>query len=758
MTVSPTLDAILRRTGLTDEQLRSAGVSVGGQSPRPVMVPAESPQPSPGRLNCEEIVRAALGEPRKREGAELLYPCPHPEHHANGDTHPSLKVNPKKNTWACFVCNVSGTAWALAAFLARLDPADKPGVTSWLRERGLLNGKASKPPHGKREPVAVYEYRDSQGNPVARKLRFEPGTDGRKKDFAWQRFENGKWIDGLAGVKTPLYRLPEIQHEQFVVFPEGEKDSDAGASIGLPTTTSGGTGSFREDHAEALRGKDVCIIADADPPGRKHAQAVAASLHGKAASVKVLKLPGAKDLSEWVERGGTREALLDLIHAAPEWTAQSVDTAPMLHDLFTFIRRFVSLSPSQTRVVALWIAHTHAIDAADSTPYLAITSPEKQSGKTRLEEVCDLLVENPWFTGRVTAAVLIRKIDSKQPTLLLDESDAAFSGEKEYAEALRGVLNTGHRRGGKASCCVGQGAAISFKDFSTFCPKAVAGIGHLPDTIADRSIPIRLKRAARGEHIERFRRRDIEAEAAGLRGRLEAWFAVTVENLRTARPVLPDALTDRQQDGAEPLLAIADMAGGEWPETARLALIELCGDAQADDQSIGVRLLADIRGIFQERGVDRIPSSELAAALAEIETSPWSEWGKAGKPITAAKLARLLGRFGIVPHSVRLGDKTPKGYELDDFQDAFGRYLPASDTPTSPLSPFQSATTQQANTGAGFSDFPKCNTGSLLRHEKREIANKTEPCCTVAFSKPPTRAGEDTGTAPPEFEVETGEI
>ena len=394
-------------------------------------------------------------------------------------------------------------------------------------------------------------------------------------------------------------------------------------------------------------------------------------------------------------------------------------------------------------MVALWVAHTHAIDAADATPYLAITSAEKQCGKTRLLEVTDLLVANPWLTGKVSAAVLIRKIDSEQPTLLLDESDAAFAGEKEYAEALRGVLNTGHRRGGKASCCVGQGTAITFKDFSTFSPKAIAGIGNLPDTIADRSIPIRLKRAARGEHVERFRRRDVEAEASGLRGRLEAWSAVTVENLRTARPVLPDALTDRQQDGAEPLLAIADLAGGEWPETARLALIELCGEAQADDQSIGVRLLADIRGIFQGRDVDRIPSVELAAALAEIETSPWGEWGKAGKPLSAAKLARLLGRFAIVPHSVRVDDRTPKGYTLDDFQDAFERYLPSTDTPSSPRSLFQSATTPQPNNGAGFSDFSKCNTESLLRHEKREIANKTGACGVVALSNPPTGAGEE---------------
>src|SRR5262249_47955765 len=148
----------------------------------------------------------------------------------------------------------------------------------------------------------------------------------------------------------------------------------------------------------------------------------------------------------------------------------------------------------------------HALKAARETPYLAIHSAEKQSGKTRLLEVLELLVHKPWLTGRVTAPCLIRKVDHVSPTLLLDESDAAFNGEKEYAEALRGILNTGHREDGKASCCVGQGANVTFKDFRTYCAKAVAGIGrNLPDTVMDRSIPILLKRQVAGEKVARFR-------------------------------------------------------------------------------------------------------------------------------------------------------------------------------------------------------------------------------------------------------------
>jgi hypothetical protein len=359
----------------------------------------------------------------------------------------------------------------------------------------------------------------------------------------------------------------------------------------------------------------------------------------------------------------------------------------VLDSVTAFIRRFVFLSESQARVAAVWVVHTHCFASATSTPYLAVTSAEKESGKTRLLEVFKFLVANPWFTGSVSPAVLSRKVDADHPTLLLDESDAAFASDKEYAEALRGVLNTGYCSDGVFSRCVGQGAKMEPRDFSTFCPKAIAGIGKLPDTVASRAIPIRLKRAMPGERIERFRKRDVSSEAAELRQKIEDWCASNGDGLLNARPDLPDKLTDRQQDVAEPLLAIADAAGGSWPEALRLALVELCTEAQASDGSFGVQLLADIRRIFESQGVERISSADFVEALAEIETSPWADWSH-GKPITKAKLAHLLSRYEIKSHSVRIGDRTPKGYHCDDFRDAWARYLPAF----SPLPPSQNAT------------------------------------------------------------------
>jgi hypothetical protein len=339
-----------------------------------------------------------------------------------------------------------------------------------------------------------------------------------------------------------------------------------------------------------------------------------------------------------------------------------------------FIKRFISLGESQVVAIALWIAHTHAIDAAEATPYLNISSAEKQCGKTLLLEVLSLLVAKPWFTGSASRAVLVRKIEAQEPTLLLDESDAAFAGDRDYAEALRGVLNSGHSRGGVVSMCVGMGASIRFKDFSVFCPKAIAGIGKLPDTVADRSIPIRMKRRSPNEKVERFRRRLCEAEAATIREQLTKWLAPKLQALKSARPELPCSLSDRQHDGCEPLLAIADLAGGDWPKRARAGLVEIFGGEEADDASVRVRLLSDIQTAFSQQDSERIFTADLLAALCDLEPQ-WLEFSY-GKPLSPASLARQLKGFGICPRKIRIDDRTASGYLRDWFLDAWSRYVP----------------------------------------------------------------------------------
>ena len=283
-----------------------------------------------------------------------------------------------------------------------------------------------------------------------------------------------------------------------------------------------------------------------------------------------------------------------------------------------------------------------------------------------------MLVNNPWLTARTTAAALVRKVDDQCPTLLLDESDAAFKGDKDYAEALRGILNSGHRQGGKTTACVGQGANIDYKDFSTFSPKAIAGIGDLPDTIGDRSIRIIMMRRAPDEPVERFRYRIVKVDTAPIRAGFKAWGLVATPELVDATPQIPDELDDRSADGWEPLLAIADLAGGEWPAKARDAAKALSRGQDGEDHSLRVRLLLDIQSVFGD--TEKMSSSDLLEGLNAKEESPWSEWN--GKPLTPRGLAKMLKPFGVKPTSVRIGDSTPKGYEINAFKDVWRRYTP----------------------------------------------------------------------------------
>lgn len=305
---------------------------------------------------------------------------------------------------------------------------------------------------------------------------------------------------------------------------------------------------------------------------------------------------------------------------------------------------------------------------------LSITSAEKRCGKTRLLEVLSLLVANPWFTGSVSRAALVRKLDSQRPTLLLDESDAAFARDKDYSEALRAVLNSGHSREGVASLCVGPPTHIECKDFQVFGPKAIAGIGKLPDTVVDRAIPIRMKRRTSNEQIERFRRRLLKADGDEIQKQIATWITPRVAQLKNASPALPDALSDRQQDGCEPLLAIADVSGSDWPQKSRDALLQILTGEAAEDNSIGVRLWANIGEIFDEKRVESLSTSDLLSALCD-ENPMWRDFSY-GKELSAASLARLLKPYGIAHRKLRIGEATPWGYQRSAFEDAWARYLP----------------------------------------------------------------------------------
>lgn len=381
--------------------------------------------------------------------------------------------------------------------------------------------------------------------------------------------------------------------------------------------------------------------------------------------------PEKGDAADAVALGVDVAALIE--NARPVALPEIEALGQLLSDVQAFIARYVVTGDAQRTALGLWVAHTWTFAAAECTPYLNVTSPEKRCGKTRLLEALQLVVADPWLTSKATAAVLVRKVAQNTPSLLLDETDGAFKGEKDYAEALRSILNAGYRKGGVASLCVPKGSSVELVDFPVFCPKALALIGELPDTVADRSIRISLKRRAPSEEVERLRRRVAEAHAAPLRQRLEKWATVAVSKLAEMEPPLPEALSDRACDVWEPLLAIADLAGDEWPVRAREAALVLSGDTSDNEHSLGVRLLYDLRELMTDK-TEPVPSTEVVNTLVATEESPWGDLR--GRPLDARKLARMLKPFGIKPMAIRVGACVFKGYRPGDFSDAFSRYCP----------------------------------------------------------------------------------
>jgi hypothetical protein len=347
----------------------------------------------------------------------------------------------------------------------------------------------------------------------------------------------------------------------------------------------------------------------------------------------------------------------------------------------TFIRRFVVLTSAQSAALALWVAHTHVVEASEATPYIAVTSAERRCGKTRLLEALELLVPRPLRVANVSEAALFRAIAEERSTLLLDEGDAVFNAKKDH-EDLRALINAGYRRGAVILRCEVQGKTVTTKRYDAYGPKVIAGIGQLPDTIADRSIPIRLQRKHRGEEVERFRLRLIRPQGDALREELAAYSdeEELIAELQVAQPPLPDELDDRAQDGWEPLLAIADLAGGSWPARARAAAVDLHG-AEDNVDSLGTLLLRHLRSVFADAGdPDELTSAEILGALVERDDGPWPAWwgrdvevSRYGGP--ASKIARQLKPYGVTPRRVGPRDSRQRGYRRSDLEPIWARYI-----------------------------------------------------------------------------------
>ncbi|TDZ79107.1 hypothetical protein DE4585_02842 [Mycobacteroides salmoniphilum] len=342
--------------------------------------------------------------------------------------------------------------------------------------------------------------------------------------------------------------------------------------------------------------------------------------------------------------------------------------ADLLVEVREAIRRYCVL-PGEHELIAvvLWCALTHLLAEFDYAPRLVIRSAEKRSGKSRLLEIIDGLVYSPLRAVNATVAYVFRSLGvCPPPTLLFDEADTIF-GSKSVAdknEELRGLLNAGFQRGLNFGRVVGSDLATG--EFPTFAMAALAGIGRMPETIEDRAVVVIMKRRRDEETVQPYRTRRDGPVLQGLRDRLAVWADTVRERAGALYPELP--VDDRAADLWEPLVSVADLAGGAWPKLARDAAVALVSSAAEDDttRSPALQLLADIRTVFDTRFMK---SEALCCKLRALSESPWEQ-----HELNPSRLGIRLCEYSIkARHSP---DKKERGYYLADFSDAFARYLP----------------------------------------------------------------------------------
>lgn len=538
------------------------------------------------------------------------------------------------------------------------------------------------------EAVLVIPWLSPEGEIVAKQTRFGGERTGPR--FMFRR-----------GDRHLLYGLPRLAEARAagrVVVCEGVTDCFTLWQSGIPAVGLASAGSWRDDRdADHLEGVSELVWIVEPGGGEKATRDAIRRARRVRDRVRVLEMPAAaKDANLFylIEPVSFLERWRVLVEQAVPWTdweaekiagearagladgEELLDLAELLEATIALLRAYVVLSAEQAVTVALWAVFSHVVEAFEMTPYLEISSPEMRSGKTTLLWMLEALVRDPWPVIQPSDAVLYRKIERDHPTLLLDEADTIFSAKaSERYEPLRSLLNAGNWRGVVVPRCIGPTQEL--RDFEIFCPKATAGIGdYLPRTVADRCIRLALERKRPSDAVKRRRRREIMEAGAPLRGQMAALRrGVVLEQLVRARPDLPEELNDRALESWEPLIAIADLAGGSYPARARTAALEL--SAGEDDETAGTahRLVSDMRTVFVESGADRLNTGELVEQLVHLPDSAWAEY-RMGKPITGRRIRELLRPYGVRP---RHGGSF-RGYMRADLEPVWERYLKPPDT------------------------------------------------------------------------------
>jgi hypothetical protein len=352
--------------------------------------------------------------------------------------------------------------------------------------------------------------------------------------------------------------------------------------------------------------------------------------------------------------------------------SQGGTVQPVITSAENFIRRFCILPDAAYLPLALWAVATHLPDAFDAFPYIALLSPAKRCGKTRVFEVLELLTSKAWHGTSATSAALFRMMEDV-PTLLLDEVEALGNSKpSESAQAVLAVLNAGHRKGATIPRC--DGPEHKVRHFPVYGPKAFAAIGTLPDTLADRCIHVTMQRKTPSQTVDRFLQGRAKDDAEPVRESLVEWAKAYQESVRCAYENMADLkfLSDRDADLWMPLFAVCTVAEPERLDELQRCAVALSGAKAAGDveDSLPLKLLADVQKVWP-MGADRMPTATMLQRLKEITESPWG-----AHDLSASRLSVMLRPFGVVSRQIRNGRETGKGYLRASLDEAFSRYLP----------------------------------------------------------------------------------
>ena len=370
--------------------------------------------------------------------------------------------------------------------------------------------------------------------------------------------------------------------------------------------------------------------------------------------------------------------------------ARTKDTAgpQIVATLENTFRKHVALNADLPLVLALWTLATHLFTCFDAFPYLAITSPTKRCGKTRLAEVIELLSCGAMRTASASSAAIFRAIQmnaakSRTITLIMDEMEV-LGRRSERSDQLREILNAGYRKGQYVLRCE-RNAKEQFepREFPVYCPKVLVLIGSLTDTLADRCIPIAMRRRRPGERVDRFFYSQASRNVRTLLREIEAWAKANRRRVmvRLRRDI--GFLEDREAELWLPLFAVC-VAAPERVEALKAAALRLSRGKQSEEPSdLGILLLQDIRSTFGQTTNDRLTTVALIEALMAIAESPWQSWSH-GRGLDARRLAKMLRPFGIEPHNLRIDGQILKGYLRADFEETWATYV-RTDSAATPL-------------------------------------------------------------------------